>query len=251
MRRFHKKRHIPPEEFMQRALRARSALRGLEHFFDHSVIGHLNKPAPDKEKPKKEMQARPSWGHTWHTRLKLRFITYFYKMRGNNPVTSAFSWKETVWSFGGAFLGMLVLALVNIEAWGRHEQGLLLGSLGASAMLVFGAPHAPFAQPRNVTGGHMVSALAGVFVQQSLGWEPWLAAALAVALAVSLMHITATLHPPGGATALLAVVGGTEIHDLGYLFALYPVGISTIALVATGIAYNNLSRSRRYPLYWW
>ena len=118
-------------------------------------------------------------------------------------------------------------------------------------MLVFGAPHAPFAQPRNVTGGHMVSALAGVFVQQTLGWEPWLAAALAVALAVSLMHITATLHPPGGATALLAVIGGKEIHDLGYLFILYPVGISAVALVITGIAYNNLSRSRRYPIYWW
>ena len=118
-------------------------------------------------------------------------------------------------------------------------------------MLVFGAPHAPFAQPRNVIGGHIFSALAGVFAQHMLGTEPWLAAALAVALSVSLMHVTATLHPPGGATALLAVVGSPELLNLGYLFAVYPVGLSVITLVAVGVAYNNLSQERRYPLYWW
>ena len=175
MRRFQKKRHITPEEFMQRALRARSAIRGLEHFFDRGVTRRPNKPATGTETPKRETQPFSPRRNSWRSRLTVRFITYFYKMRGKNPVTAAFSWKDTAWSFGGAFLGMLMLALVNIEAWGRHEQGLLLGSFGASAMLVFGAPHAPFAQPRNVTGGHVVSALAGVFVQQTLGWEPWLA----------------------------------------------------------------------------
>ena len=184
-------------------------------------------------------------------RFVLRFWMYFYKMRGKNPATYDFSVVDTVWSFGGAFIAMLALAYINIELWGREEQGLLLGSFGASAMLVFGAPHAPFAQPRNVIGGHIVSALAGVFVQQHLGGEPWLASALAVALAVSAMHVTATLHPPGGATALIAVVGSPELKEFGYSYAFYPVGVSVTAMVLIGVLYNNLSGRRRYPVYWW
>ncbi len=190
-------------------------------------------------------------GRSLLRRFSLRFWAYFYKMRGRNPATHDFSFANTAWSFFGAFAGMLVLALVNIQIWERQEQGLLLGSFGASAMLVFGAPHAPFAQPRNVIGGHVVSALAGVFAQQLAGGEPWLAAALAVALAVTAMHLTATLHPPGGATALIAVVGSSELKQFGYAYALYPVGLSMAAMVAVGILLNNMSKKRHYPVYWW
>lgn len=184
-------------------------------------------------------------------RVELRFWMYFYKMRGKNPATYDFSVVETLWSFGGAFIAMLALAYINIELWGREEQGLLLGSFGASAMLVFGAPHAPFAQPRNVIGGHIISALVGVLVQQHLGAQPWLASALAVALSVAAMHVTATLHPPGGATSLIAVVGSPELKEFGYTYALYPVGVSVLAMVLVGVFYNNLSKRRSYPIYWW
>lgn len=200
------------------------------------------KNGPDRP-PRRRMKA-------WD-RVVLRFWMYFYKMRGKNPATYDFSVVETLWSFGGAFLAMLALAYINIELWGREEQDLLLGSFGASAMLVFGAPHAPFAQPRNVIGGHVISALIGVCVQQHCGGEPWLASALAVALAVSAMHVTATLHPPGGATALIAVVGSTELKQFGYSYALFPVGVSVAAMVLVGILYNNLSKRRGYPVYWW
>ena len=184
-------------------------------------------------------------------RFVLRFWMYFHKMRGQNPATYDFSVVDTLWSFGGAFLSMIVLAWLNTGVFGRAEQGLLVGSFGASAMLVFGAPHAPFAQPRNVIGGHIVSALAGVFVQQHFGADPWLASALAVALAVSAMHITATLHPPGGATSLIAVIGSQELKQFGYSYAFFPVGVSVAVMVLVGVLYNNLSRRRRYPVYWW
>ena len=172
-------------------------------------------------------------------------------MRGHNPATRDFSVIDTCWSFIGAFLGMSALAAINVGLWNRHEQGLLIGSFGASAMLVFGAPHAPFAQPRNVIGGHVVSALVGVFAQHQFPSDPWLASALAVALAVTAMHVTATLHPPGGATALIAVVGSSELKSFGYTYALYPVGLSMAVVVAVGVLVNNLSRRRRYPVYWW
>jgi CBS-domain-containing membrane protein len=171
-------------------------------------------------------------------------------MRGGGIASRQSSLADVCWSFVGTFIGMASLALINIELWGRQEQGLLLGSFGASAMLVFGAPHAPFAQPRNVVGGQMASALIGVLVQQYAGTDPWLAASLAVALAVAIMHVTGTLHPPGGATALLAVIGSPELKSFGLEFVLYPVGISVVVLTLVGVLYNNLCGRRRYPQYW-
>lgn len=239
------------QERMTNAMRARAAARG-----PHSrLVKMLNAPLPRGLALGRRPAARPEAllrrKKSRLRRFSLRFWAYFYKMRGKNPATHDFSMADTLWSFGGAFVGMLALALVNVEVWGRHEQGLLLGSFGASAMLVFGAPHAPFAQPRNVIGGHIASALMGVLVQKYLGADPWLASALAVALAVSAMHVTATLHPPGGATALLAVIGSPELKSFGFDFVLYPVGLSVVVLVSVGVLYNNLCARRRYPLFWW
>ena len=188
--------------------------------------------------------------HGWR-RWRFRLAAYFIKMRGATPWNRHFSFMEVVWSCVGALVAMFALALVNINVWGRDEQGLLIGSMGASVMLIFGAPASPFAQPRNVVGGHIVSALVGVFVQQHLGFEPWMAAAFAVSFAIVAMHLTATLHPPGGATALIAVIGSPELKTFGYEYALYPVGISALVLVLVGVLVNNLSRRRRYPLHWW
>ncbi len=231
--------HVPEAERLRRAAYARSPARSLRRALERA--GRL--------------PLVPAAGRRGRNRLRragVRILAYFHKMRGNNPATADFSLVDTLWSFGGAALGMLVLGLVNVELWGRQETGLLLGSFGASCMLVFGAPHAPFAQPRNVIGGHIISALAGVLVQHLLGgMHPWAASALAVALSISAMHITATLHPPGGATALIAVVGNEELKSYSWSYALHPVGVSVVVLVAVAVLWNNLSKARRYPLYWW
>jgi len=79
---------------------------------------------------------------------------------------------------------------------------------------------------------------------------PWLAAALAVATAIALMHLTRTLHPPGGATALIAVIGSAEIHKLGFLYVLIPVGAGALILLAVAVLVNNIPKSRRYPEIW-
>ncbi len=189
-------------------------------------------------------------GRFWR-RFALRCATYFIKMRGQTPWNKTFILSEVLWSGVGAVVAMLVLAFININIWDQEGQALLVGSMGASIMLIFGAPAAPFSQPRNVIGGHIVSALVGVFVQHFLGFEPWLASALAVSFAIVAMHLTATLHPPGGATALIAVIGSQELKSLGYSYAFLPVGMSALILVLIGIAINNLSKKRTYPLYWW
>ena len=79
---------------------------------------------------------------------------------------------------------------------------------------------------------------------------PWLAPGLAVAAAIVLMHATRTLHPPGGATALIAVIGSPEIHALGFWYVLVPATLGPLILLVMALLINNLPRSRRYPEIW-
>jgi CBS-domain-containing membrane protein len=136
----------------------------------------------------------------------------------------------------------------------RHISGtdltLTIGSLWASAVLVYGAVRSPLAQPRNLIGGQIISAFVGVTSWQLLSGEPWLAQAVAVATAIALMHLTKTLHPPGGATALIAVIGSEEIHAIGYLYVLIPATIGPLVLLAVALVVNNIPATRRYPEIW-
>jgi CBS-domain-containing membrane protein len=159
---------------------------------------------------------------------------------------------EVLWSWVGAFLGILAIVWPSTQMLPGTESIFLIGSFGASAVLVYGVPLADLAQPRNVLGGHVVSAAVGVTVQL-LVHDVTLAAALAVATAIAAMHVTRTLHPPGGATALIAVIGGMTITDLGYLYVLMPVGASAALMLLVGFVVNNLSGNpaRHYPKYWW
>jgi CBS-domain-containing membrane protein len=127
---------------------------------------------------------------------------------------------------------------------------MLIGSFGASAVLIYGAVQSPLAQPRNLVGGHVLSAAVGVACQQLLPEAQWLAAPLAVATAIALMHLTATLHPPGGATALIAVMGGGPIHSLGFVYVAVPVAAGALVMLAIALVVNNIPRTRRYPQFW-
>jgi CBS-domain-containing membrane protein len=107
------------------------------------------------------------------------------------------------------------------------------------------------AQPRNLVGGHMLSGLMGVLSYKLWGPTPWLAAGLGVSGAIVAMLVTRTVHPPGGATALLAVIGGPKLHALGYLYVLVSAGAGACLLLLVALVVNNLARHRRYPEYWW
>ena len=127
---------------------------------------------------------------------------------------------------------------------------MIIGSFGASAVLIYGAIESPLAQPRNLIGGHFFSALIGVAAYQLFNSHMWLSAAVAVATAIAIMHATKTLHPPGGATALIAVVGSQKIHDLGYLYALMPAGLGAVIMMFVALLVNNIPKSRKYPVFW-
>ncbi|MDX6183367.1 HPP family protein [Flavobacterium sp. Fl-77] len=156
-------------------------------------------------------------------------------------------YKEHFWSFIGSFVGIGVLAYIQSIQFSGHDAVYLIGSFGASSVLVYGIIQSPFSQPRNLVGGHLVSAFIGVTVQKLAPDIIWIAAPLAVSLAIIFMQITKTLHPPGGATALIAIIGSEKIKALGYMYVLSPVLVGVLILLITALIFNNMTSSRTYP----
>jgi len=177
-------------------------------------------------------------------------VSYWAKMRGASQSPPGVGLAEILWSWLGAFLGIAAVAYVNQRWLAGTDLLLIIGSFGASAVLIYGAVKSPLAQPRNLLGGHLISAAIGVACYQWLGQVPWLAAALAVATAIAAMHASKTLHPPGGASALIAVIGGPQIHALGFFYVLVPVGLGAAIMLAVALLVNNLAPHRRYPEFW-
>jgi CBS-domain-containing membrane protein len=178
-------------------------------------------------------------------------VTFFSKMAGETQSPPRVSHAEVFWSWLGSFLGIAAVAYLNDSLLDKTDLVLIIGSFGASAVLIYGAVKSPLAQPRNLIGGHIISAFIGVSACKLLFSHPWLAAAMAVSVSIAVMHLTKTLHPPGGATALIAVIGGPKIHQLGYLYILMPVAIGALIMLAVALLVNNLAPTRRYPEYWY
>lgn len=155
--------------------------------------------------------------------------------------------KEHFWSFAGAFVGIGLIAFFQSHLLTRDENIFLIGSFGASSVLIYGAIQSPLAQPRNLLLGHVISAFIGVSVYKLLPDIIWLTAPLAVALSIIAMQITKTLHPPGGATALIAVIGSEKIKALGYLYVLSPVFTGSLILLLVALLFNNMTTNRKYP----
>lgn len=153
-------------------------------------------------------------------------------------------------SSAGGLVGILAVLWVSHFWLAGHGGVLAIASMGASAVLLFAAPHGALSQPWPVFGGHLVSALIGVTCARWLGGEPMLAAALAVALSIAGMYSLRCLHPPGGATALYAVLGGESVHALGYGYLLSPVLLNVVVLLAVAVAFNYPFVWRRYPQAW-
>jgi len=177
-------------------------------------------------------------------------MKYFKKMRGTTKSPPAVGFAEIVWSWIGAFLGIASVAFVNYNIFKGTDLVMIIGSFGASAVLIYAAIRSPLAQPRNLLGGHVISAIIGVTAYNLLDNFMWLAAAVAVATAIAAMHATKTLHPPGGATALIAVIGSQKIHNLGYLYAIIPAGSGAVIMLIIALLINNIPKSRKYPEFW-
>lgn len=177
-------------------------------------------------------------------------MDYFSKMKGTTKSPPAAGLPEIIWSWIGSFLGIAAVAYANYFVFDKTDLAMIIGSFGASAVLIYGAIRSPLAQPRNLIGGHVISAVIGVTAYKLLPGHLWLASPLAVATSIGVMHATKTLHPPGGATALIAVIGSQKIHNLGYLYILIPAGLGPVIMLVVALLVNNIPPNRRYPEYW-
>jgi CBS domain-containing membrane protein len=155
--------------------------------------------------------------------------------------------RDHVWTFVGSFLGIGLIGFLNRENFSTTDNVFLIGSFGASSVLIYGIVNSPLAQPRNLIGGHVICALVGVTVHYIIPNEIWLSSAFAVSLSIVFMQITKTLHPPGGATALIANIGSEKITGLGYWYVLNPVLSGVLLLLLVAIVVNKWAAHRHYP----
>lgn len=159
------------------------------------------------------------------------------------------SWKEKCVSGIGGVLSIFWVTLISQQALHFAGAAMLIASMGASAVLLFAVPHGQLSQPWPVIAGHGFSALIGIFCAQHIASLP-VAAACAVGLSIVIMHLGKCIHPPGGATALTAVIGGVDVHGLGYSFVWSPVLMNALLMVAIAVVFNSLFPWRRYPAFW-
>lgn len=166
---------------------------------------------------------------------------FFAKLRGDRAdLPPKPSWRDVALAWFGGFLAISAVAGLT----DAFSAALILGSFGASCVLVFGYPDVPFSQPRNVVLGHVLSSAIGLLFLSLMG-PTWWAVALAVGTAIALMMLTRTVHPPARSNPIIVFLTYPS-----WTFLLFPTLIGAIVLVSVALVYNNTTRSSRYPKYW-
>lgn len=172
--------------------------------------------------------------------MHLLHVNYLSKMKGKGRSPLQVNAKDSATGFIGGFLtifALIFLTNVTSDEW-------LMAPFGASCVLAFGIWNAPFSQPRNIIGGHVVSSFIGLTIYHFLGNDPWMIA-LAVGLAISAMMLTKTTHPPAGADPLVVIMGK---YSWSYLVT--PVLIGAVVIVFFALLINNFRSNREYPTFW-
>lgn len=174
--------------------------------------------------------------------------TYFLKIfNAIVPETVPLSAGEKMRSALAAFVAILLVAYVSSIFVSGIGLPILVASMGASAVLLFAISHSPLSQPWPMIGGNIFPALIAVSCGKLVP-DLILATAISVSVSLFVMQNLRCLHPPGGAMALLPLLGGASVHELGYRFVLEPVGLNLLILLVLGFIINNLLPGRHYPL---
>ncbi|GJE68773.1 HPP family protein [Methylorubrum podarium] len=162
------------------------------------------------------------------------------------PILAGATLRERMVACLGALVGITLTGLICGWFFGQGPDiPLIVAPIGASAVLLFAVPASPLAQPWSIIGGNTISAFMGVLAVRFIP-DPVVAIGVGVSLAIAAMSLTRSLHPPGGAAALTALIGGPTVTSAGFLFPLFPVCVNSVILVALGVAFHKISR-RNYP----
>lgn len=179
--------------------------------------------------------AKTIWHKAWR-----RLTDYFARINGSSTYQPRFSLSQILFSYIGSLIGIGALAYLSIVS----NYPLIAAPFGAAAVLVFAVPNSPLAQPRNLIFGNLIGGIVSLLMVHLFGSEPWVMA-LSVATAIKIMQLTKTLHPPGGAVALVGVMSEAEWN-----FLLTPVLAGSIILLFCTLIFNNLMPERSYPRHW-
>jgi CBS-domain-containing membrane protein len=167
--------------------------------------------------------------------------SYFQKFRGEHAsLAGKANIKEITFAWGGGFIAIALIGFLTQSL----AHPLILGSFGASCVLLFGFPKSPFSQPRNVIAGHFLSTLIGLLFFHIIG-DMWWSMALALATALAVMLATNTVHPPAGSNPIIVFLLGAP-----WTFLITPTLIGAVILVIVALFYLNLKKSLVYPSYW-
>lgn len=165
---------------------------------------------------------------------------YLSKLITKDSSPKVLDFKFAGFSGLGGFIAISVVAFLTVYT--KHP--FLMAPFGATCVLAFGVPNSPLAQPRNIIGGHIVSTLVGLLVFYLLGNE-WYSLALGVGIAITLMQLTGTTHPPAGADPIVVILGAKTM-----LFVINPVLTGALVITIIALIFNNISNKRKYPVYW-
>lgn len=165
------------------------------------------------------------------------------KLKGGGSLPPRPNAVQLLKGFVGGFIGILMLGVLG------QVVGVpwLMAPFGATCVILFAAPASPFAQPRNVIAGHLISATVGLVAIYGLG-ESLLVMSLAVGLAIMLMQLFRAVHPPAGANPLVIFLAGKGV--IGFSFLVAPVLLGSIALVLLAAIVNNSTKESSWPVYW-
>ena len=168
-------------------------------------------------------------------------MNLFEKLKGDNvKLPPKHSIRAILVAWLGGFLAISVVTLLS----NTFSTSLVLGSFGASCVLIFGFPDVPFSQPRNVIGGHFLSSLIGLLCLTLFG-ATWWSVSIAVGTSIAVMMITRTTHPPAGSNPVIIY-----LLKPAWSFLLFPTLFGAIILVVIAVIYNNLANDGKYPKYW-
>lgn len=183
------------------------------------------------------MTSGPSPGTGQQRKIGLRLF---------RPILAGATLRERLIGCVGALVGIILTGLICGWSFGQGPHiPLIVAPIGASAVLLFAVPASPLAHPWSIIGGNTISAFMGVLAARFVP-DPVLAIGVGVSLAIAAMSLTRSLHPPGGAAALTALIGGPAVTSAGFLFPLFPVALNSVILVGLGLVFHKLS-GRRYP----
>ncbi|MGL4582622.1 MAG: HPP family protein [Flavobacterium sp.] len=166
---------------------------------------------------------------------------YIAKFKTTETSPQSATSKHSIYSGIGGMLAIGVIAFMTKEL----EMPLVMAPFGATCVLAFGVPDSPLAQPRNIIGGHLLASVVGLLCLTFLGTE-WYSLAIGVGVAIGLMLVTKTTHPPAGADPLVIILGGAS-----WSFIINPVLTGAVIITVIALLFNNISKKRKYPKYWW